>query len=56
MLGIDKNNPIVTGRYAAKMRAAAVRAHTGKLNASDKKILERSRKIFQEYEVLATEK
>ena len=41
MLGIDTTHPHVTGRYATEMRAAAVRVHTGKLNASDKKILER---------------
>lgn len=51
MLGIDTTHPHVTGRYATEMRAAAVRVHTGKLNASDKKILERSKKILQEYEL-----
>lgn len=51
MLGIDTTHPHVTGRYAADMRAAAVRVHTGKLNASDRKVLERSEKILQEYEV-----
>ncbi len=51
MLGIDTTYPLVTGHYAAEMRAAAVRVHTRQLNASDQKVLERSKKILQEYEV-----
>ena len=51
MLGFDTTQPLISGRYATSMRAAAVRVHTGKLNASDRRILERSKKILQEYEL-----
>ena len=56
MLGIDTTQPRVTGHYAKAMRSAAVRVNTHKLNVSDKRILERSKKILQEYQVVSSEK
>lgn len=53
MLGIDsKDLPIVKGRYANSARKAVKRAHTGKLNASDKKTMTRSTKILEEFVVV----
>lgn len=55
MLGFDTTHIPVKGHYAAKMRAAAVRVHTGKLDASDKKILQRAKCILSEYEAVEAE-
>lgn len=52
MLGIDTIQPQVTGKYAAQMRAAAVRVHTKNFNADDRKIQERSQRILSEYEIV----
>ena len=51
MLGIDTTQPHVSGRYAAEIRAAAVRVHTKKMSDTDLKIMERSKKILQEFKV-----
>jgi len=53
MLGIDsKELPVVKGRYADSARKAVKRAHTGQLNASDKKTMNRSAKILEEFVVV----
>ena len=53
MLGIDsKELPVVKGRYATNARKPVKRAHTGQLNASDKKTMTRSAKILEEFVVV----
>ncbi len=54
MLGIDTTQPKVTGHFAKDVRAAAVRVNTRKLNETDKKVIERSKKILQEYQIIGS--
>ncbi len=52
MLGVDKKRSLVTGKFAIEIREQVRRIQTERLNADDKKTLERSKKIMSENTVV----